>query len=305
MKHITENEFNELIKNSKRRKDNKMIELENYNFKYCNLSEKNISNIRFVGCDFSSAILNRTDFDNCVFMNDIFIGATLYYTKFIKSKIFLSSFHHVILDNSIFTDTTIENTNMSYSSAQSAIFTNCRLFGADFSSSNLCDSKFINTSLLHIHFTISNLAFAIFDECLGVDIDFKLSNLYGTMLDGLRNEYVRGKILTENIIGYKISAEKYIIVLEIPAGAIVFSVNGDKCRTNKAKVIDIYNPLMIEDKAARAHSMFDKRFSYYIGDEFNIKDFDLQYNKECSSGIHFFMTREKLFEFMEENFTNI
>jgi len=308
MKHMTENELDELIKNSKKIEDNKMIELENYNFKYCNLSEKNISNIRFVGCDFSSAILNRTDFDNCVFMNVIFIGATLYNTKFIKSKIFSSSFHHVILDNSIFTDTTIENTNMSYSSAQSAKFTNCCLFSTDFSSSNLCDSKFINTSLRYIQFGMSNLAFAIFNECPTVEnIDFKLSNLCGTVLDCFQNEYVRGKILTENIIGYKASVEGYIIVLEIPAGAIVFSINGIKCRTNKAKVIDIYNPFVIKteskikSKVTRAYSMFDRRFSYYIGDEFNIKDFDLQYNKECSSGIHFYANEEKLIEFMKEN----
>lgn len=306
MKHMTENELVELITKSKKKEDNKMIELENYDFKYCNLSEMNFSNIRFVGCDFSSAILNRTDFDNCVFVNVIFEGAILCNTKFIKSKIFSSSFHSANLNHIIFTNTTIENTNMSYSNAYSAKFKNCNLFSINFSSSTLCDSKFINTSLHYINFTISNLAFVIFYQCLTKNIDFKMSNLYGTNIDYFQNEYIKGKILTENIIGYKVSVEGYIIVLEIPAGAIVFSINGSKYRTNKAKVIDIYNPFVreAESKVTRAYSMFNKHFSYYIGDEFNIKDFDLQYNKECSSGIHFYADEEKLMEFMREKFSS-
>jgi hypothetical protein len=166
----------------------------------------------------------------------------------------------------------------------------------------LCYSKFINTSLRKIYFRSSNLSYVIFDKCLTEEIDFDGSNLYGTILDGFQNEYIKGKILTENIIGYKISVEGYVIVLEIPAGAIVFSINGNKCRTNKAKVINIYNPFGIENKLTRAYSMFDTRFSYYIGDEFNIKDFDLQYNNECSSGIHFFADEEKLIEYMKEYF---
>ena len=76
-----------------------------------------------------------------------------------------------------------------------------------------------------------------------------------------------------------------IVTLEIPRGAIVFSINGNKCRTNKAKVIAI-------DGATRAISM-RKYMSYYVGDEFTIYDFNCEYNAECGKGIHFFMTREK------------
>ena len=98
-------------------------------------------------------------------------------------------------------------------------------------------------------------------------------------------EYRKGKILTKDIIGYKKCMNDVIVTLLIPRGAIVFSVNGGKCRTNRAKVIAI-------DGADRAYSIY-KYMTYYVGDEFNIYDFDLQYNEECAPGIHFFMTRSE------------
>ena len=68
-------------------------------------------------------------------------------------------------------------------------------------------------------------------------------------------------------------------------GAIVFSINGYKCRTNKANVIGI-------DGATRALSFYNN-MSYYVGDKITIYDFNCEYNKECAEGIHFFMTKEE------------
>jgi len=114
------------------------------------------------------------------------------------------------------------------------------------------------------------------------------ANLYRADLNGAKGSligYRKGKILTEDIIGYKKCKNNVIVTLKIPRGATVFSINGSKCRTNKAKVIAI-------DGSDRAFAI--KRYmSYYIGDEFNIYDFECQYNNECAKGIHFFMTREE------------
>ena len=112
-------------------------------------------------------------------------------------------------------------------------------------------------------------------------------------------EYRKGKILTEDIIGYKVCrdfynieqpAKRVIVTLKIPRGAIVFSINGCKCRTNRAKVIAI-------DGADRAYSTY-KYMSYYVGDEFNVYNFNCEYNTECGAGIHFFMTLEEAFNYM-------
>ena len=119
----------------------------------------------------------------------------------------------------------------------------------------------------------ANLSYA---DLRGAD----LYNAKGNLID-----YRKGKILTEEIIGYKKCRNNVIVTLKIPRGATVFSINGNKCRTNKAKVIVI-------DGADRAYSTH-KYMTYYVGDEFSIYDFNCEYNVECGEGIHFFTTREE------------
>ena len=127
--------------------------------------------------------------------------------------------------------------------------------------------------------------------------DLSGANLRGADLRGANIplvEFRKGKVLTEDIIGYKkcyfkdengFYSEPAIVTLRIPRGSIVFSINGNKCRTNKAKVVAI-------DGTERAFAHY-KYMSYYVGDEFTVYNFNCEYNKECAEGIHFFMTKEE------------
>ena len=99
-----------------------------------------------------------------------------------------------------------------------------------------------------------------------------------------------GKVLDEPLTGYKKTQEGVVITAEIPAGAIVFCINGSKCRTNKAKITDMAGHDVL-------HSQYDKSFEYRLGQEIEIKDFNLMYNVECSIGFHFFRTRKEAEEY--------
>ena len=88
------------------------------------------------------------------------------------------------------------------------------------------------------------------------------------------------------MIGYKKSYEGKIITLEIPVGAKIFSINNNKRRTNKAKVIDMQGKTKLS-------SIRDNSFKYRVGDEIEIADFDENYNVECGVGIHFFLTKKE------------
>jgi hypothetical protein len=114
------------------------------------------------------------------------------------------------------------------------------------------------------------------------------ANLYGANLYG--EDFRLGKILTEPLTGYKKTKEGVVITAEIPAGAIVFCINGSKCRTNRAKITDM-------DGHEILHSSYDNSFEYRLGQEINIKDFNLMYNVECASGFHFFKTRKEAEEY--------
>ena len=110
------------------------------------------------------------------------------------------------------------------------------------------------------------------------------ANLIGALLDSTNN-LRRGVKLGESIIGWKKCKNNVLVKLEIPKGAIVFSINGTKCRTDKAKVLEIVG-------GDRAYSRY-QFFSYYVGDIIEVFDFNCEYNIECEKGIHFFRTREE------------
>ena len=90
----------------------------------------------------------------------------------------------------------------------------------------------------------------------------------------------KGIKLSEPIIGWKKCKNNVLVKLEIPRGAIVFSINNKKCRTDKAKVLEIIG-------ADRAYSNH-KFFSYYVGDIIEVFNFNCEYNVDCAEGIHFF-----------------
>jgi hypothetical protein len=119
------------------------------------------------------------------------------------------------------------------------------------------------------------------------------ANLYGANLyrANLKGEDFRlGKILSEPLTGYKKTKEGVVITAEIPAGAIVFCINGSKCRTNRVKITDM-------DGHEILHSSYDNSFEYRLGQEIEIKDFTLMYNVECASDFHFFRTRKEAEEY--------
>lgn len=110
------------------------------------------------------------------------------------------------------------------------------------------------------------------------------ANLSGADLD--KEEQIRkGVKLSNSITGWKKCKGGVIVKLEIPRGAIVFSINNNKCRTDKAIVKEIFG-------ADRAFSMH-KYFSYYVGDKIEVYNFNCEYNTECAGGIHFFRTRKE------------
>lgn len=118
------------------------------------------------------------------------------------------------------------------------------------------------------------------------------ANLRGADLRGVdldKNELIRkGEIIDKEIIVYK-KCQGKIVELELQKGSIVFSINNYKCRTNKAKVISIDGN---KSKGTSIESNHDSTFVYKVGKIVEVKDFDLMYNVECSTGIHFFFNRE-------------
>ena len=153
------------------------------------------------------------------------------------------------------------------------------LHNADLYNANMCGANMRGANMRGANMCGANMS----------DADMRGVNMRGANMCGANMSYAdrlrKGIKLSEPIIGWKKCKNNVLVKLEIPRGAIVFSINNSKYRTDKAKVLEIIG-------GDRAYSKY-KFFSYYVGDIIEIFDFNCEYNVECAKGIHFFKTREE------------
>ena len=189
----------------------------------------------------------------------------------------------------------LEGANLYGANLEGANLYGANLYGANLYGANLYGANLVEANLERANLERANLKWA---NLYGANLEG--ANLYGANLYGANLERANlyganlygdvrkrlGRFLTEPITGYKKTAEGVVITAEIPAGAIVFCINGKKCRTNKAKITDMAGNEVL-------HSQHDNSFEYRLGKEIIIEDFNLMYNVECASGFHFFENREE------------
>ena len=183
------------------------------------------------------------------------------------------------------------------------------LADADLMHANLMRANLAYANLMHANLMRANLAYANLMRAYLAGADLTGADLTGAYLTGAyltganltganladanladADKFRLGKVLDEPLTGYKKTKEGVVITAEIPAGAIVFCINGSKCRTNRAKITDMTGHEVL-------HSQYDNTFEYRLGQEIEIKDFNLMYNVECASGFHFFRTRKEAEEY--------
>ena len=150
------------------------------------------------------------------------------------------------------------------------------LYGANLEGANLYRAKLEGTNLERANLYRAKLK--------GTNLEG--ANLYRAKLED-KEKFRLGQILKEPITGYKKTREGVVITATIPAGAIVFCINGSKCRTNKARIIDMGGQNEV------LHSTYDYKFEYRLFQDIEINDFNLMYNVECENGFHFFRTRKE------------
>ena len=190
------------------------------------------------------------------------------------------------LSNADLSGADLSGVDLSYAYLSGADLSRANLIDADLSRAKLSGAILIGTYLLDADLYGADLSNA----------DLSGADLSGACLTGaiLKEEDKPrlGVILDKKIFGYKKCKNNIIIKLEIPKGAVVFGINNKKFRTNIAKCIEISNNKSI------AYSSFDDSFSYEVGKTYKIKDFNMQYNIECGTGIHFFKTLKEAEDYL-------
>ena len=87
-----------------------------------------------------------------------------------------------------------------------------------------------------------------------------------------------------------------IVKLQIPADAKRSSATNRKCRCDKAKVLSITDLSGVAE-FQQAFSRYDNNFIYEVGKTVVVDDFDENRWNDCSTGIHFFITRKEAIDY--------
>lgn len=156
----------------------------------------------------------------------------------------------------------LRGANLSYADLRDANLRYADLRGADLSGANLCHA-----------------------------------DLVGAKLDDVEYSHITGFFALQcpeegSFIGYK-KACNHIIKLEILPDAKRSSATTRKCRCSSAKVLSITTLDGQDDGTRVISSNYDKDFIYRVGEIVRVDNFDDNRWRECSTGIHFFMTRDE------------
>ena len=191
-------------------------------------------------------------------------------------------------------DADLSSANLRYANLSDVDLRGANLRYADLKYADLRGADLQYTDLRYVYLNGADLRCVYLNSADLSNADLNGANLSGVNLSNVdlsnvkldKEEQIRkGVKLSNSITGWKKCKGGVIVKLEIPRGAIVFSINNHKCRTDKAIVKEIIG-------ADRAFSMH-KYFSYYVGDKIEVYNFNCEYNTECAEGIHFFRTRNE------------
>ena len=164
---------------------------------------------------------------------------------------------------------------------------------------NLSYANLSNADLSYANLSNANL----FNADLR-NADLSYADLFNA---NLRNAYIEERIKQKfyplvcpevgSFIGWKTNND-YIIKLQITETALRSSAYGRKCRASEALVLAIENKDGTPAEVQEVFSAYDEKFAYHVGDLVKPRfDFDPDRWNECSSGIHFFITRQEAVDY--------
>lgn len=243
--------------------------------------------------------LEKPEFNSFIFTEVDFSGQDIKGLTFSNCKFVKCNFDKCKLNNII-----IYNCDL----------TKCNFSKADLPFSKICGSYFIDCFFNSAYAHKAELKFSSFRRC-----SFRNTYLSESTLDHINIYYsnlVNAKLVGSNIkniqynyataffapqcpeegsfIGWKKAgdAHKYLVKLLITEDAKRSSATTRKCRCSKAKVLSI-KPIHDSPEVEEIESEYDSEFIYKVGEYVEVNDFDEDRWKECSTGIHFFLTKQE------------
>ena len=253
--------------------DLSMANLIGTNLQGANLENKDLRAADFTWADLSNANMSGANLSYAIMGGADLSGANMRYSRFIYAS--------------------LANADMSMSDLQGAIFTAADLRGANLTCSDMSCADLRSANLEGANLTNADLK----------DANINHVDLTGVNLTNVKNlpDISMPCPATGSFIGWKRADNNFIVKLEIPEDAKRSSAIGSrKCRCNKAKVLSIEHLDGTPAEVTSVRSQYETGFIYTLGETVEEELFDENRFIECSTGIHFFMTREEAVKYLRK-----
>lgn len=230
-------------------------------------------------------------------INERRIENKCYSCMLIQRPVFIdSAFNDVIFKRCRFDDCTIAGT----------VFNNCEFYDCRFVRSTISETFFSQCSFNNTDFTRTVVAHSGFENLsfANMHVDSE-SSFYETYFDPISDneDNIRKYFLSTcpaegSFIGWKKAYDvdnnrQVLVKLKIEDDAKRSSAFGKKCRCSKARVMGIFTLDGKQLQDVKVRSFYDKAFMYEVGKTVTpVAEFDDNWSDECSSGIHFFISKE-------------
>lgn len=191
--------------------------------------------------------------------------------------------------------------NLNYATLCNADLHNVNLWGASLNEANLHSADLSCANLNWANLCYTDLSYANLYGANLLNANLHGAELNGAVLDNVKyNSHTNFFALQcpeeGSFIGYK-KARGHIVKLEILSDAKRSSATTRKCRCSAAKVLSITTLDGRDDGTQFISSGRDSNFVYRVGEIVRVDDFDENRWNECSTGIHFFITRNEAVEY--------
>ena len=260
------------------------------NLERANLSHANLNSSNLVQTGFQYANIESARLTNANLWSSDLSHANLYCVNLEMANLSNARLDYATLSNADLKFTLMYNVNL-----RSARLDNVKAYAAVFNGSSLTNADLCNSDLSFADFSFAdlrgaNLNCADFSNAVLVHTHMRDAEHIDKQLRSVTTILPEG-----DLIGWKKAYrdnDDVLVKLLIPSDAKRSNALSRKCRCNKAKVLDIIK-INTGEHVTQCHSDYDCEFIYEVGKVVVEPRFDKNPWRECSYGIHFFITKEE------------
>ena len=246
----------------------------------------NLCNAALYGADLSNANLRGADL----------YGADLRGADLSNANLCGADLYGADLSNADLYGADLYGADLRGADLRGADLSNANLYDADLSNANLYDANLYGADLRGADLSNANLSNANLYDANLYDANLSKANLTRIRYNNKTLFFALQCPEEDNFIGYK-KVQNKIVKLLITKDAKRSSATTRKCRCSKAKVLSITELDGSDSGLTSINSKYDPNFTYRVGEIVEVSNFDEDRWNECSTGIHFFITRDEAVQY--------